>query len=429
MKILVLSASPWSSGNSFGNSYSNIFTGIENIEIANISYSRKLSQTDDIVSQSYQVTTKQIINNLIDKNKIVGIKNYIKSENESKEIEQTKLFAFARSARWQILFWINDILWKVGKWKTKELLEFIDEFKPDLLFYPIHFVEYINVIGQFIKQYTQKPLIGYVSDDVYTLRQRRISPLYWIDRIFKRRKVKKTIEMCDLLYVISQTQKEEYEKIFSVPCKVLTKCADFDKEPPKYEMPDKTITFLYAGNMSKGRQKSLKLIAEAIERLNSEGYSARLDIYSGAPVSKSFEKCFNSKSSILHKPIPYSELYEIQKNTDVLIHVEGLSGKDRYDVHQSFSTKLVDFFSMGKCIFAVGTYDEASVKHLIDNDAAIVSQSKKDVYVKIKSILDNPLIINEYGEKAYLCGRKHHNKNNMQKMLTEDMNAILKKNK
>ena len=36
MKILVLSSTPWTNDNSFGNSFSNIFEGIEDVEIANI---------------------------------------------------------------------------------------------------------------------------------------------------------------------------------------------------------------------------------------------------------------------------------------------------------------------------------------------------------------------------------------------------------
>ena len=36
MRILIVSNSPWRSDNSFGNSFTNIFEGISDIEIANI---------------------------------------------------------------------------------------------------------------------------------------------------------------------------------------------------------------------------------------------------------------------------------------------------------------------------------------------------------------------------------------------------------
>ena len=36
MKILIVSNSPWRNENSFGNSFSNIFEGIPDLEIANV---------------------------------------------------------------------------------------------------------------------------------------------------------------------------------------------------------------------------------------------------------------------------------------------------------------------------------------------------------------------------------------------------------
>ncbi len=428
MKILVVSATPWNDNNSFGNSYSNIFKGINGLEFANISFSRILEQTDnEIVSKSFQVSTKMLIKNIFNEKKKVGIEGYVSLEKQEEEnMEQTSMLKFAKKNRWKILFWARDLIWKIGRWKSQELKDFIDDFNPDLIFTPIYFSSHMNDILQFIKGYTNVPMIGYISDDCYTLRQFSLSPLYWIDRLYKRRKVKKSIELCELLYVISDIQKKEYEKIFTPPCKILTKCADFNKEAPVYESNDNEIKLIYAGNISRGRGQSLSYITEAVERLNKEGKTIKFDIYSATPLTKKLQKSFNRLGSNFNGKVPYEEIKRVEKQADIVIHVEGLSLKERLAVHQSFSTKLVDFFEMGKCIFAVGSYDEAFAKHLIDNDAAIVATKENEVYNKLKELVENKKLIAEYGEKAYECGKHHHDKEKTQKMVKEDILNLIK---
>lgn len=424
MKILIVSNSPWRNDNSFGNSYTNIFEGIEGIEIANIFCKYGNPQTT-VASRFFQITEKSLIKNLLKKTPS-GKEVFLDETSNEESNDGVELFNIARKQKTQLMFWLRDLIWKFGRWKSKELIDFVDDFKPDLIFQPVYFSSYINEIASFVKKHTGVPMIGYISDDNYTLRQFSLSPLYWIDRIFKRRKVKSVIEQCELLYVISEIQKSEYEKIFTPPCKILTKCADFSGEAPISKTPQDEIKLIYAGNISRGRGKSLSYITEAVEKINLEGIKVTLDIYSGTPLTQKTKKAFSLCGTRFHGRVPYSEIKKVENEADILVHVEGLSLKERLMVHQSFSTKLVDFFEIGKCIFAVGSYDEAFAKHLIDNDAAIVATDKAQVYSKLKDLIENKNLIAEYGKKAFECGKKYHNKADVQGMLKQDLIKLSK---
>ena len=59
MKILILSSTPWTKDNSFGNSFSNIFEGLEDVEIANI-YCKYGKPETDLVSKFFQITEKSM---------------------------------------------------------------------------------------------------------------------------------------------------------------------------------------------------------------------------------------------------------------------------------------------------------------------------------------------------------------------------------
>ena len=420
MKILVISNTPWSVDNSFGNSFSNIFEGIPDLKFANI-YCRPGAPKNDLDMTYYQITEKSLIKNLLNKSNPSG---RIVQQEKEEVIETSPINGFdqARKMRWQIMFWMRDLVWKIGKWWTPDLRAFIDDFKPDIIFQPVYYSNYLTEIALKVKEYTDAPMLGYISDDCYTLRQYRFSPLYWIDRLVKRKKVKAVIEKCDVLYVISGIQKEEYQKLFTPPCKVLTKCADFTKERPKWKIPEKEIRLIFAGNIGTGRWRSLALISNAIEKLNSGDQKFIFDIYTPTPLTAEMEKALRKNGTTVHKPVNYEKIIELQEQADVLVHAEGLSLKSRMEVHQSFSTKLVDFFAIGKCILAIGCDDEASIKHLIDNDAALVAGSEKEIGEILSNLSKNKELLAVYGEKAYSCGNQHHLKSNMQQMIVEDLN-------
>ena len=80
MKILVLSSTPWSNDNSFGNSFSNIFEGITDVEIANIAC-RPGMPTSCVVKRYFQITEKALIRNLKDSSLPTGKEITIGSEN------------------------------------------------------------------------------------------------------------------------------------------------------------------------------------------------------------------------------------------------------------------------------------------------------------------------------------------------------------
>lgn len=424
MRILVLSNTPWADDNSFGNSYSNIFGGISGLQFANI-FLQYGQPENDFEMRFFQITEKSLINNLKDSKEPSGIEVYPDNRmGRSSEKLAVKGFEQARKMRWQIMFWGRNLIWKIGRWKSQQLNLFLDDFQPDLIFQPVYSKPYINDIVLYIKEYTKVPMVGYISDDNYTLRQFNMSPLFWIDRLWSRRKVKAVIEKCEILYVISQIQKEEYEKIFTPTCKILTKCADFTDPAPEWNISTDKIRMIYAGNIGTERWKTLSLVTKAVARLSGEGYKIQFDIYSGTPQTKEMKKSLNIAGCKLHGSLPYKKILELQKNSDILVHVEGLSLKSRMKVHQSFSTKLVDFFSLGKCIFAVGTVDVASIKHLKDYNAAIIAEDKFIIYDKIKWLISDKSRIIEYGKNAYSCGARCHNRNEMQKMLMQDLKKV-----
>ena len=427
MRILILSNTAWDNQNSFGSSFSNILEDMQGIQIANI-YCRYGNPNNSVADYYFQITEKSLLKNLKTKSIPSGKQVFAAGQGtiQLSDREQTT-FDTARKKRWQILFWARDLIWLVGRWCSPQLRAFIDDFKPDLIFQPVYYSNYLTRMALFLKKYTNAPMVGYISDDCYTLRQFSLSPLYWLDRLHKRKKVKKVIQQSELLYVISEIQKRDYEKIFGVPCKVLTKSADFSGDPPVKSQYHTPLQIVFTGNIGTNRWKSLAMIARALQTINRNGVRAQLRIYTATPLTDKMRAALDiDGSSFLMGPVPASEIPRIQSDADMLVHVEALDLKNRLAVRQSFSTKLVDYFKAARPILAVGPHDVASIAHLIENDCALVAETVEQIEAALEAVLADSGKLDDFSEKAYACGRAHHDKAVMQQMLQADLNRVIK---
>ncbi len=420
MKIIIVSNSPWRNENSFGNSFSNIFEGIDNLEIANI-YCKYGMPQNNCVSRYFQITEKSLINGFL-KGKAKGkevIPENTKQETEDGEVAFNKI----KKHKNIFMYWARGLVWKICKPVSKELVEFIDDFKPDLLFIPVYYSYYIHDINAFILKHCNIPALGYVSDDVYTLRQFSFSPFFWIDRILMRRKIARVFSWCKTVYVISDIQKREYSEIFGDKFEVLTKCADFsDENRPLAKIHILPYKILYAGNVSKGRYKIILSLAKTIEEVNKDGVKFSLDIYTNTALTeKQKNKLSANTATSLHPPVGYEEIKKIQEESDILLHAEAFDLRERLAVHQSFSTKIVDYLASNRCILAIGDKSCSSIDYFIQNKCGAVADSKDKIVDVLLDLYNYPEKMDNYQNAAWHSGKMHHQRTVMQKNLYDNI--------
>lgn len=424
MKILIVSNSPLRNDNSFGNSFSNIFEGIPDVEIANI-YCKYGKPQSNIGSRFFQITEKSLLKNFF-KGTPSGKEVYMEEETEKKLDDGEATFNKMRKHRTVPVFWARALIWKVCRWKSKELKAFVDDFKPDLLFVPIYFSHYIHDINKFIKDRFNIPVLGYVSDDVYIMEHYKGSLLLWIDKMIMRSRMRKVFSWCKTIYVISETQKREYTEIFGDKFKILTKCSDFtDENKPIFKEPDNVLKMVYAGNISVGRYEILEKLAKAVENINKDGKKYELDIYTLTDLDDVQKQNLNTESVHLLPPVNYEKLREIQAEADILIHAEAFHERECLAVHQSFSTKIVDYLVTNRCIVAIGSDYCASIQYFIDNECGAVAKSIDEIETRLRELNENRDLLKQYADKAWESGKQNHNKTDMQKMLVADINNVL----
>ena len=155
MKILVITDVLWRNDNGVGNSYSNIFSGMSDIEVANICCQE--GNSDNVISTiCYQMSEGRLISNLKDRNVPTGVveeKNVNFQSKLSDSGRKKTIFRILKRSRLQMLFWGRDLIWKIGNWKSSTLKQFIDSFEPDLIFAQLQDKIYLNDIVCFVQDY------------------------------------------------------------------------------------------------------------------------------------------------------------------------------------------------------------------------------------------------------------------------------------
>lgn len=426
MRLLIISNTPWDNNNSFGSSYSNIFGGIEDCDIANI-YCQNGLPNNDVVKRHFRITEKDILRNWINPKSRVGTEiEYNNRESTKKENSSNSVYRLIKRLRLRIFWMARDLIWSSGRWKSQELGKFVESFNPDLIFLPIYYSNYIGEIAIYIQERLKIPIVGYISDDCYTLKQFSLSPLFWIDRFWKRKYVKRAINRCELLYVITQRQKEEYEALFNPCCKILFKGGDFNEQAPSYKTGT-PLRFVYTGNIGAGRWKTLAKIAKALKIINEDEIKAKLEIYTGTEISAKMNRKLNvTNSSQVMGFIPFDKVKDVQSQADVLVHVEPFSLSERYKARLSFSTKIVDYLKAGRCILAVGWEKTGGIEYLNDNDAAFIITNKRHILSRMKELICSKNLIERLSTEAYGLGCRNHDIGKIREGLITDLKKVVK---
>ena len=134
-----------------------------------------------------------------------------------------------------------------------------------------------------------------------------------------------------------------------------------------------------------------------------------MDVYSGSSLTQeTISEIECSPASRFRGEIPYLQVFEEMKKSDVLLFVEDLSD-DNLAARLSFSTKITDLFGSGKCTWAIGNRDLGPIEYIKEQDAGLVSISEEEIYETLTRIVERPELVSEYARKGFDCGQKHHN--------------------
>lgn len=407
--ILITSIPSWNQ-KSGANTFATLFERFDSNDLANL-YIRPEMPDSPVCSRYFNIREWQVVRSVIKRKITTGfeVKRLGTSENDNNDLqkEQDRNKYYSRNRK-RIYLWLRELAWKLGRWKSKELNNFLEDFNPEVLVFSIEPYPYFNRINEYIiKRCKPKKVIGYLWDDNFTYKQRPGNVLYLIERFFLRKQVRRLINSCTYVLAISPKMKEECDREFGIDSIIMTKPLR-GTSIPQYQYSGGVIRLLYTGSLVIGRDQVIKSIAKAIDQINVDKLRMQLDVFTNTAIHKEYKEEISSyKGCELHAAIPQSQVFVEQENSDVLIFCESLS-KDNNIARLSFSTKITDYLSSGRCILAIGPDDNSTIDYFIREDAALVCTKENDIYNVLRKIADNNSLIDEYAKKSCRRGCKNH---------------------
>ncbi len=333
--------------------------------------------------------------------------------------EKARYDKFRKKKNWFYLF-AREFAWLLGRWRTKELDSFLDEFNPEVLVCPIESYIHFNRINEYIIQRKHPRVIGFLWDDNFTYKQHK-SIGYKLHRWWLRHGVKRLVKQCETVVALSPKMKEEADAFFGINSVLLTKPI-FNQPAFVDYTPSVPLKMLYTGNLYVGRDETIAVVVDAIRKINCDKQRVILDIYTAAPIKPELENRIKVDGCcIVHDPIKQSEVLELQKQADVLLFVESLNNDGSGAARLSFSTKITDYFCAGKCIWAVGTNQLSAIDYLEKQDAALCSVTKEAVAPTLEKLVSNVELVREYAFKGWQCGHEKHEAN----LIISKLNIII----
>ncbi len=418
-KVLVVGINPWIDNTGI-NTLINFFDGWDKEALAHI-YTRAGLPNTKICDRFFRISEPKVLRSIFKR----GIKTgeiVSNGENASQSAE-SKIYKKKRGALTALC---RELVWLVGKWKTKELDSFLCEYDADVLFFPVYSNVYMCRLQNYIAKKTKKPVVLYSSDDNYSYKSVSKNPFSLLHRFWLRRQEKKLFLRADRVMVITPKQKEEYDRIFGIDSVVLTKGVDFSSCPFVEKPIAHPAKIVYTGKLIIGRWKTLAAIAEAFGEINKYENKFELDIYTTDEPTEEQKAALNRNGSRIKGALTLSEVQKVQNEADILVFVESLEKKYKNAARLSFSTKITDYLKSGKCILAIGSEDIAPIDYFKRYDSAITATSYAEIGEQLKRLADNTLLVAEYAKKAYQCGRDHHDKNETDRILRNVITTVVK---
>ena len=298
-------------------------------------------------SKLFQLTDRMILDKWLFKKGDAGIiYQYDNLPNKTicVNVKRSKIYY---SEKGPIIKLLRNLLWRKKFWCNKKLESFVDELKPEVIylcFSDDYFL--LNMCLYFAKKYNI-PIISSIGDDYFFNSRLSINPFYYLYKNTYKKLVKKLLHYDGGCIYISDKIRNKYDNFFGKKGITAYLTSNIQRREFK-EINIQNPIINYFGNINIGRNKSLVEIAEVLSEIN-QNYV--IHVYSGEKNNKIIKPLFKQPNIVFHGSVPYSEVIEKTKDSDLLLVVEGFKEKDVNMSRYSLSTKVADSISSGVSTF------------------------------------------------------------------------------
>lgn len=317
----------------------------------------------------------------------------------------SKIYQFSRR-RTPLIYYMRNLLWKIGKWDTAELRRWLDEFRPDLIFFASGDYSFSYRIAYSISMRLHIPIVMWCCDDFYFSKRYAgtIGGKYYHRDLMKW--VKRISERTESVVVISEHMKRAYTALFSQPIHVVRISAPVNLMARP--MQDRS-GIVYVGGLGVGRITPLLELGRSLRRRHAPDCSY-IDVYSNDRNQAVLQHLTEENGIRFYGGLAAEDVPSILGKAKFVLHIESFDEKAKERTRYSLSTKIGESLRSGACMIAYGPPEIASMEYLKENQAAVVLHAPDELSSAVDRLCSNPSLYQSYIEKAEQLAAKNHSK-------------------
>lgn len=401
-KILVISNNPFSKTSNNGKTLASFFKEFPSGNIAQLYFSSEIPNEERYMNY-YRISDGQVLKSII---------TFVRAGSKVRADINMKTFGYGEASAKLMTNYMKksdfsrlsrELMWKSKKWMSNELINWLNDFSPDIVFFCAGDTGFAYDIVSYVLDKTGAKLITYVTDD-YVLPRRTTSILWRLRRNIILKKMHRTISRSNLFITISEQMRKTYKELFekdSIVALNMTESMKIENFTSQ-KQDSNIINLIYAGGLHFKRYETLSLLADAIYKYNknSSGKKAFLSIYSTGIISNKVLNSLNIQgASEFLGGLDSNELKIKLNEADIPVHVESFDLKSIESTRLSISTKIPEYLSLGKPILAIGPEEVASMKFL--TNVAYCICDKNTISNEITKLFNGKKLQEELKKKAY----------------------------
>lgn len=408
MRVLIVSHNAFGKINNMGKTLLSYFSDFQPEEIAQFYIYSEVPADDSVCRNYYRFTDRDALKSLIPFCSCGRVfrQDEMRSESSGSEVDSGVTGAVYQigQKRTAGVFVARNTLWKLARWETKQLWNWVDDFAPDVIFFASGDYSFAYDIALAVADHTGKPLVVLCVDDFYLYNRNEKTALGRMTHRRFMKTVRRTMERARELYVITESMKREYEKLFGKPCRVLHTPAEKKEVPVQAQ-----CQISYIGNLALKRHQQLIEMGQALKDLGAPGCPEMIDVYSGECDPEILKTLTEENGIRFHGMISPEEVLDVMGRSMAVIHTESFDADMIQLVRFSVSTKIAESLMYGPCLIAYGPEGVASMDYLEENGAAYVISSPDELAEGLRKILTDAALRERIVKNARVLAQKNHN--------------------
>ena len=408
MKVLVVSHNVMSRSDNMGKTLLSYFGDFKCDELAQFYIHSEMPNDKKACRNYYRFTDIDAVKSIIPFKKRGGkipedeiLDVNAASREELGQLEGVYQYGRNRSG---FIYLMRNLVWGLSHWFTKDLKKWLDDFKPDVVFFAAGDYAFMYKVAMKFADYAKCPLVLSCVDDYYIYNKNKATLSGKLAHRQLMKNARKTFDKALFATAICDNMARAYQKLFHKKCYTLYTGAD--KKEGLDVLHGHQIS--YIGNLGYDRHLQLIDMGKALKSLGRTEEPLYIDVYSAEKNQNVLDTLTEENGIRFHGRISPDEVLKVMENSMAVIHTEAFDEDLENQVRFSVSTKIAESLLYGPCLIAYGAKGIASFDYLEENEAAFVISTKEELRDGIQKIVEDRELREKIVANARALAEKNH---------------------